>query len=159
MSTRANIVVRDQQDELIFYRHSDGHPEGTLPTLKKFIGLVKKGAIRNNVGQAAGWLILIGADEYGVSFASGKLGPNKLGGCLDWKAGAYEPTTGIHGDIEFFYVVDLTTGKVKHCAVGRDGDYNATVPRKFYSGVFNRSAREVPINVHSEGANGRRAIR
>jgi hypothetical protein len=83
---------------------------------------------------------LIGADEYGVSFTNGMIGLNKFAGCLDWKVGAYEPTTCIHCDIDYFYVVDLAKRTVKHCAAGRDADYNATVPRKFYSGIFNRSA-------------------
>lgn len=37
MSTRANIILRDCNDEMIFYRHSDGYPDGTLPTLGKFL--------------------------------------------------------------------------------------------------------------------------
>jgi len=64
MSTRAGIIVKDGYDEIHFYRHSDGYPEGTLPTLEKFLDLVKKGFIRDNASQAAGWLIMIGADEY-----------------------------------------------------------------------------------------------
>lgn len=64
MSTRANIVIKDRHDKLFFYRHSDGYPEGTLPTLNKFIDWVKSGKIRDNVSQAAGWLIILGALEY-----------------------------------------------------------------------------------------------
>ena len=60
MSTRANIVIKDEYSELWFYRHSDGYPEGTLPTLTEFLDAVKAGLIRNNVSQAAGWLIIIG---------------------------------------------------------------------------------------------------
>jgi hypothetical protein len=26
---------------------------------------------------------------------------------MDWKVGAYEPTTSIHGDVEHIYVIDL----------------------------------------------------
>jgi len=69
MSTRAGIVIIDESgDTLHFYRHSDGYPKGTLPTLRKFLNLVKKGFIRDNVGQAAGWLVLIGAMEYNNTF-------------------------------------------------------------------------------------------
>lgn len=65
MSTRAGIVLIDESgDTLHFYRHYDGYPKGTMPTLKKFLNLVKKGQIRDNVGQAGGWLVLIGAMEY-----------------------------------------------------------------------------------------------
>lgn len=60
MSTRCNIIVKDGRDELIFYRHSDGYPEGAMPTLETFLALVKEGKVRSNVSQAAGWLILLG---------------------------------------------------------------------------------------------------
>ena len=64
MSTRAGIIVTDGSDSIHFYRHSDGYPKGTMPTLRQFLNLVKKGLIRNNVSQASGWLILIGAKSY-----------------------------------------------------------------------------------------------
>jgi hypothetical protein len=65
MSTRAGIVLIDENGDTIhFYRHSDGYPKGTLPTLRKFLNLVKRKQIRDNVNQASGWLVLIGAMEY-----------------------------------------------------------------------------------------------
>jgi len=109
MSTRANILITDSNGgKLWFYRHSDGYPDGTLPTLNKFLDMVKSGAIRNNVGQAAGWLIIIGRDEY-VSDAEGQLA-NAL---TSWKVGAYEPTTGKHGDIEYLYTINLEKKTIK----------------------------------------------
>lgn len=101
MNTGANIIIKDNYDKLFFYRHSDGYPSGTLPTLKKFLDLVKKNKIRQNVSQSSGWLILIGSEEYGVSLKSSKVEP------FGWKVGAYEPTTGIHGNIQFLYIIDL----------------------------------------------------
>lgn len=118
MSTRANIILKDSRDKLMFYRHSDGYPEGTLPTLKTFISWVKVGKIRNNVQQSAGWLILIGANEYKTTKPEGwakevdptnkwkadyniKIEPE------DWKCGAYEPAVEMAGDIEYLYTVDL----------------------------------------------------
>ncbi len=101
MSTRANVLIKDDHDELWFYRHSDGYPECTKTSLEVFMGWLKDGRIRNNVGQAAGWLILLGADEYqqgNVPLKEGYSG---------WKCGAYEPTTGQHGDIEYLYTIDL----------------------------------------------------
>ena len=117
MSTRANVVIKDQYGELWFYRHSDGYPEGTMPTLEKFLKWVKEGKIRDNINQAAGWLTLIGAEEYGVkrSWADGELvetpketvtepSSDSMSG---WKCGAYEPTVRQHGDIEYLYTIDL----------------------------------------------------
>src|SRR4051812_31797902 len=137
MSTRANIIVRDEADELIFYRHSDGYPDGTLPSLNQFLDLIKQGQVRDNTGQASGWLILLGADEYGVRVREGRMAPNNLGAGMQWKVGAYEPTTDLHGDIEFLYVVDLETKRIRHRKVGRDRSGNPTIPQRFYSGRFN----------------------
>jgi hypothetical protein len=94
MSTRANIIIKDSYDKLWFYRHSDGYPEGALPTLKEFMRKVAKGDIRDNAMQSCGWLVIIGHEEYKAHQP-------------DWKVGAYEPTTGQHGDIEYLYTIDL----------------------------------------------------
>ena len=102
MSTRANIVITDERgNKLFFYRHSDGYPEGAMPTLEKFMSWVKEGKIRNNVGQASGWLIMLGNLEY-----EQKNEPTN-DGYSGWKVGAYEPTPYIHGDIEYLYHLDL----------------------------------------------------
>ncbi len=128
MSTRANIIVKDVNgDELIFYRHSDGYPEGALSTLEKFLGYVKDNRIRDNVGQAAGWLIVLGRDEYHGDGLDG----------MGWKVGSIEPTTCLHSDIDYLYVVDLGKKKITHRKAGRDSDYNTVIPRKFYGGKFN----------------------
>lgn len=101
MSTRCNIKVVDGNNELWFYRHSDGYPAGAMPLLNEFMDLVKSGAIRDNVSQASGWLIYLGAKEYGLH------DPNTEDGFSGWKVGSIEPTTGEHGDIEYLYTVDL----------------------------------------------------
>lgn len=115
MSTRANIVIKDNYDKLFFYRHSDGYPEGAMPTLSLFLNWLKNGKIRNNVGQAAGWLVVIGAIEYdtlpkwktekGLVRSYGQI--DSIAAPADWKASSYEPTTGVHGDIQYLYIIDL----------------------------------------------------
>ncbi len=100
MSTRASVIIKDSfGDELIFYRHSDGYPEGTLPTLNKFLDMVKSGEIRDNAMQSAGWLIIIGHEEYADSRAKHDF--NR------WKVGAYEPAVEIYEDCEYLYTIDL----------------------------------------------------
>lgn len=126
MSTRANIIIKDGSEKLFFYRHSDGYPEGTMPTLKIFLKWLNDGKIRNNVFQSAGWLVIIGALEYatlpdikgsestpftGYTYRETDL--ETLTGPKDWKAGAYEPTTGIHTDIDFLYIIDLKKKEIK----------------------------------------------
>jgi hypothetical protein len=137
MSTRANIVVTDREDELIFYRHCDGYPDGTLPSLTKFRDMALEGSIRENVTQACGWLILLGALEDGVCVKHGGVPALRSGRLLEWKVGAYEPTTSIHGDIEFLYVVDLKKKEIRHRKVERRAGENMVVSRSFYCGCFN----------------------
>jgi hypothetical protein len=101
MSTRANVLINDGYDRLWFYRNSDGYPERTLPSLIEFMEGVSTGKIRGNVSQGAGWLIVIGHKEYDSrSYRD------------TWQVGAYEPTTDIHGDINFLYSIDLTKSTI-----------------------------------------------
>ena len=112
MSTRCNIIVKDEYESIIFYKHSDGYPEGTMPILERFLGYVKEGKLRDNASQSSGWLIIIGAEEYGQSLRNLVLDkePRWLG--LEWKVGAIEPTTQIAGDAEYVYIVDLVKKEI-----------------------------------------------
>ena len=132
MSTRCNIIVKDEHSELIFYRHCDGYPDGAwaLPLLNKFVELVQKGHIRDDVGQSAGWLILLGAAEYNTIPSDWLEVENySVKHCSfpkDWKVGSIEPTTQIHWDIEYLYVIDLTVPAVY---IDGENDYK-------YEGIF-----------------------
>ena len=102
MSTRANVVIKTQHDKLWFYRHSDGYPEGAMPTLQKFIGWVREGK-------------------------SGYAKLDTIKDLPDWKVGSIEPTTRIHGDIEYLYVIDLDKKTIScyddfGCNLRDDGD-------------------------------------
>jgi hypothetical protein len=124
MSTRANIIITDGYQNQIFYRHSDGYPAGVTPTLQKFVDWVADGKVRNNTGQAAGWLIMLGALEY-QTVPEMKTGAAKYDldfndEMMSWKVGAYEPTDNIHGDIDYLYLIDLRTPSVKMIEVNSD---------------------------------------
>lgn len=117
MSTRANIIIKDENTTLYFYRHSDGYPEGGAgDDLTEFVKEYATGAMRNNVNQSAGWLIVRGHFEYKGAEPEGMPGrqPDRTGPRADskdrfsgWKVGAYEPTDGLHGDVEYIYIIDL----------------------------------------------------
>jgi hypothetical protein len=116
MSTRAQVKIVDGNgDELWFYRHSDGYPKGAMPTLEKFLAWVKEGRIRNNVEQAAGWLILIGAEEYNEFYKDGAMVKKTTltepsgDGLSGWQCGSYQPCPcrDLHGDVEYLYTIDL----------------------------------------------------
>jgi hypothetical protein len=127
MSTRASIRVCDSTESLWFYRHSDGYPEGAMPTLWQFLQWLHKGHIRDNPQQAAGWLILLGAKEYeqygvytsGAGYApkTDLFTPDPANTCFGWKCGAYEPSTGRPIDAEYQYDVNTETGTIQVYAV------------------------------------------
>lgn len=110
MSTRCQVIVKDEYSEVWLYRHSDGYPEVTKPSLEKFLSWVKDGKIRADAMQSAGWLVILGHQEYAEyrkATADGSPG--------DWKVGAYEPCEPKeHGDIEYLYTVDLIKRTVKY---------------------------------------------
>jgi hypothetical protein len=135
MSTRAIVVIKDKYDKLFFYRHSDGYPEGVEASLKFLMEGLRTGKFRDNVSQFSGWLITVGAAEYNTlprfkvdevhtGYADMKtleVPKDKFGGDgFAWKVGAYEPTTEIHGDIEYLYVIDLTNQTCKGYKDWRD---------------------------------------
>jgi hypothetical protein len=111
MTTRANIVVMEGSDKFIFYQHADGYPEGVMPMLMWFIEEMKGGRIRNNVEQAAGWLIVYGRRELDRIMERAVLdnpeNEESVHRLYGWKCGTIEPSVDIHGDIEYYYVVDL----------------------------------------------------
>jgi len=116
MSTRSQVIIKDSYSEQWFYRHCDGYPEGIMPSLQKFIGWVRTGAIRDNVEQSCGWLVVLGAKEYDTPRE-----PDTLGHLSGWKVGAYEPCEKErHGDIEFIYVIDLGDKSIKGYSVKFD---------------------------------------
>ena len=114
MSTRAQIIVKDSCTEVWFYRHSDGYRAGVKETLDLFCKWIKEGRIRRDAMQAAGWLVMIGADEYRRVY-NGKdktdaelLQPCARDASMGWKVGSYEPDAPqIHGDTEHLWVVDV----------------------------------------------------
>ena len=108
MSTRAQIIVKDRYSEVWFYRHSDGYREGVKPTLDKFCGWLREHSIRNNVSQAAGWLVALGMKEYQDEKTAEQLLEPMRSDSMGWKVGAYEPCAPqVHGDIEHLWVVDV----------------------------------------------------
>lgn len=114
MSTRANIIIKDQYNTLYFYRHSDGYPGRTGADLIEFVKDYQSGAMRLAAMQSAGWLIVRGHFEYKSAEPEydrpATTGPRpnvKENRFSAWKVGAYEPTTEIHGDVEYVYTIDL----------------------------------------------------
>ena len=97
MSTRANIAFGDKGNKNIgwMYHHFDGYPDGPIPQDINWINeQVKNKKIRPNAEQAMGWLIRRGISETEDTYAPPK-----------WQASEYEPSLGIHYDIEYLYLI------------------------------------------------------
>lgn len=117
MSTRANVLIKDEFTTLYFYRHSDGYLKATGESLKEFVKGYGKG-MRLDAMQSAGWLIIHGAAEYNDGGVRAL--PNPKDGFGGWKVGAYEPTGSLHSDVEYIYIVDLEA-KTLTCRTPFDG--------------------------------------
>ena len=114
MSTRCNILLKDKSGaELWFYRHYDGYPDNIMPDLKRFMGWVKNGHLRDNVNQAGGWIIAMGLPP--LDGLTGGLTPEipRNDPHSTWKIGHYEPTTEQHGDINWLYTLDLAAKTIE----------------------------------------------
>lgn len=91
MGTRANIVIKDSVSEKIFYRHYDGYPKVVNVDLDKILTFISTGNIKNTVDNISNILLFVGFEilKYGSKY------------------GHYEPTTEIHGDISYLYILDI----------------------------------------------------
>ena len=79
MSTRAHVVIKERNDVIKLYRHSDGYPEGCGEDIKKAL-------------DAHGW----GDPEY---FAADLIRQSS--------SRQFVPALSIHGDEEFFWTLDF----------------------------------------------------
>jgi len=135
MSTRANVIITTKDETLIFYRHSDGYPECAGKDLAEFVQPYLTGAMRDSVMQSAGWLIILGHAEYASGQSTLAPTSDKFSG---WKCGAYEPTTCLHGDVEYVYIIHLDD-KTLECRVPKGkfwDDPKLANTKQLYSSTF-----------------------
>ena len=126
MSTRAAIRIKDDQEELWFYCHGDGYPvsaglsepiNGVLPDLIQMRQWLQTGAIRDNLKQASGWLVIIGRQTLTLTQARinpdqptlPPFYPDQRSKSLAWKASQYEPCSRTQAleDYRFLYTLHL----------------------------------------------------
>ena len=123
MSTRCAVALVDQYTTVLFYRHSDGYPDGVQASLDRFCDLIEKQRIRNNVSQAGGWLVIIGNQEYEVGPEPGH--DLNISG---WKVGAYEPIDHFPWDLEWLHIVDVHNATWRSVEIYRgDGKWDKDI--------------------------------
>jgi len=103
MGTRCNVILKSGDEKLIYRRHYDGYPESVIPDLRQFVDWIDKGLIRSDLSQCAGWLLMIGHNDYKGKKFTGQ--PRK--GISGWKVSSYEPDTMLSGDIDYLYEVNV----------------------------------------------------
>lgn len=91
MSTRCNIILRDENKnkKIYLYHHHDGYPEGVGADLAHFVSVWNK-------------CYYYCIEEIATIMIKGLESP--LYGRVD---NEYELTSGLHGDIEYLYIVRL----------------------------------------------------
>lgn len=116
MSTRCNIIIKGRGNERVYlYHHHDGYPEGVGQDLAKLlaepllIGRVYATPVVNHlVKNTAG----LNDDEY-------------------------EVTMGLHGDIDYCYVVNCKTNSLR-CFKVTDKDVDTNTYEPIWKRVFTR---------------------
>ncbi len=100
MSTRSNILIGNEQ----FYHHWDGYPEGVGQDLAYFLANINAGHLKAWNGSLEKL-----AEYVRYNGIPGRLGTDRG---VD-KAYEYEPEPGLHGDIEFLYLIQGKPGHYK----------------------------------------------
>lgn len=88
MSTRCNVVVKDEYQSIQLYKHYDGYPENMLPLIQKSTALA--------------WdLPRFEADDFAAAFvATAKTGSGDV-----YIDGDHQGQESLHGDIDYLYIV------------------------------------------------------
>jgi len=141
MSTRCQIefVSGDgKEDRNLTYRHSDGYPDGVIPDLKKFKKwLHSKPLSRIDSDKeyiAANWIYWCKMKiKEDFEQMNKKLGTGKKDG-EGWEKLGYGicPLECFHGDIEYFYTIDVRKAKTWDIVVYeiRQEDWRKPITRK-----------------------------
>ena len=107
MSTRCQIGIYEQGDSpiekpsVLLYKHSDGYPDGVLPTLQPFCERFRDGRGLEDTEYLAAWLLF----EFMETDFKKKYGAKNFHG-MEFCGFGICGDRQIHGDIEYFYRVD-----------------------------------------------------
>ena len=89
MSTRCNIIVKDEYNSIQLYRHCDGYPSGVIPDLPEALRFAWE-LPRMQADDMAAAIIRAWKENSGNIYIDGS---------------ADLPKT-LHGDIEYYYVIE-----------------------------------------------------
>lgn len=104
MSTRAQIKIKDY--DVTIYKHSDGYPQGVIPSLRAYLGKFVKN--RGNDKEYAIARILMNFALLEKEYREKMPSPFNEESFTGWGL-----CTDLHGDIEYLYIVDLECRKIE----------------------------------------------
>lgn len=129
MSTRCNIIIKDGESRIYLYHHHDGYPMGVGTELQAY--LEKEWSTRRY------WFASSIANE----LIKGSL-PYPFSD--DKKDEEYEVTFGLHGDIEYCYVINCQARTLRCYAIGWDDEVYENFNIRFDRVFRRRYLREIP---------------
>ena len=115
MSTRCNVAIVAGGYKVMVYRHCDGVPTNLKYDLDRIVKWLREERIPEHPGAVASWLIFLGIDgmrfrKFTRNKETYEIEPNRPNRFSvpdsETSPGLYRITRDIHGDIDFFYVVD-----------------------------------------------------
>ncbi len=145
MGTRTNISITTEgkyrpEQQMMIYRHYDGYPESVMPDLLTLVNIhLKNEHLTVSPNKTKQTLDFISSNVTGllkqapVQKAGEEIKPRLLGQ-FQTKISQYEETDGLHGDIEYFYEVELipqfATIEVHEVSYPKndDGEYDWSIP-------------------------------
>lgn len=128
MSTRCNIIVKDRWNNRVYlYHHHDGYPEFVGACLAEMLAGMQPWQIKQHPFSIANKLV-----KNGIQYQT-----------TDWRThepkvvtdDEYEITSGVHGDIEYLYVINGKAGTLRCYAVdlwedaGEENGYAVNIRR------------------------------
>lgn len=102
MSTRAQIKIKDYP--VMIYKHSDGYPEGVLPTVKPYMRKFVNNRGNDKEYAIARLMMHFGVVDKEWREKMHRENPNMFS---EESFVGYGLTTELHGDIEYLYIIDL----------------------------------------------------
>jgi len=148
MSTRMNLKITTHEwmgkeaDEMWIYRHHDGYPESVMPDLLFMTALHLKNhslTLRSRVKSSLDW---VSSTQQRLTVTPGWAKDDTPRFLHEYtsRISSYEDTNGLHGDIEWYYELDLK----RHKSDNKINSYFSTASIKVFqrTGAWDKPIQE-----------------
>lgn len=132
MSTRCNIIIKDGKDRITLYHHHDGYPMGVGTELQQFLEKRYGGPYGHWYADSIANRLVKGEALYPFHTEDGK------------KDDEYEITFGLHGDIEYVYVINCVTKNLRCYEIPWDDEHHQDFRIRFDKVFRRRNLVHIP---------------